>query len=116
MGSWQDRLQKISVSLEVVLQGWQTWIGKVSIFLSNFAIVERVSEDDASNHAVFLRILDFCSSVYATITGQCDLAFKFNACVFQYLQVCPSSTAAYELVSQVHYIYIVHTLRRRIQQ
>ena len=70
-----------------------TWIRSVAVLYSHFTVVLGVRVDDAPDHAIFLGVLDFYSTVATPIRSYGDLAFEFDAGFFQRGEVFPSRTA-----------------------
>ena len=70
-----------------------TWIRSVAVLYSYFTVILGIRVDDASDHAIFLGVLDFDSTVATSIRSYGDFAFEFDAGFFQRGEVFPSRTA-----------------------
>lgn len=71
-----------------------TRIGFVAVGNRDVAIITRVSEDDGSNGAVVLGILDLESAEQATVLDQSNLALDLNAQLDESLKVVNGATAS----------------------
>lgn len=64
-----------------------TGIGLVAIRNGQVAVVGGIGEDNGADHAVVLRVLDLQAPEEATVPGEGDLAFEFDAELNQAVEV-----------------------------
>ena len=67
-----------------------TWIRSIAVLCSHFTVILGIRVDDASDHAIFLGVLDFDSTVATSIRSYGDFAFEFDAGFFQRGEIFPS--------------------------